>query len=141
MATWRFELPARSDFAYALDDAAFTLFGRARRNRPGVLVRKADATTWEELPALPMTQNPGAKYLHGYRGFSNADSQQSTYDIPTRLYLGGHVYHINDAQKAELEAAVTSFEATGYDAYITSSSEAYTGDEIIASGYTADYDS
>lgn len=75
-----------------------------------------------------------------YQGVNLETPQDMGYESPLRLYRGGHVYVINDTLKAELLAAVTSQEPSGYGAYITSypGSTTNVGDEVMVSGRTSD---
>lgn len=69
--------------------------------------------------------------------FSVMNSNQSLWDTPQRLYIGGHNYVIDDALRNELLAAVTQQAPNGYGAYIQAAppGAVYTGDETILSGY------
>lgn len=159
MALWTFRTPAR--VSIPLSDGSggdrSPLWARVSQKQGVAVVKHADGT-WAEYPALPSTIEAGADYVFGRtdrssvprgRGFgvtqdshgTNLETPESReFQSPLRIYRGGHVYVINDAMKTELTSAVTTEEAAGYAAYITAGGTTYTGDEIIASGRTPEYE-
>lgn len=154
MATWLFRTPLRVTDPL---DGSHPLWRRVY-NRQGVaLVKHADGT-WAEYPVLPQTLDANADYLFGRsdrsavprgkgfgvsqdgRGNNLETPEDREFRSPLRIFRGGHDYKIDDAMKAELEAATTTEQPSGYGAYISASSGEVTGDEIQASGRTAEFE-
>lgn len=130
---WLFRTPGR--ITHDLEGRfAWSIWTRVKVTDPVAVVQHADASWTEEFP-LPWTLIPSNKYLYGKHGFSNGDN--IAFDVPKRLYMGGHTYIIDDTLRGELESAVTTQEPAGYGAYITAAPQGsvFTGDEIIASAY------
>lgn len=122
-------------------EPVFSLWTRVKRDVVSTVLRKADGATWEEWAwAWPHLQSPAATYFFGGRGFSTMGSDQSAWSAATRLYLGGHVYVIDDNLRTELLNAVTAEAPSGYGAFIVSAppGSVFTGDEILLSGRTSD---
>lgn len=115
----------------------WSLWTRVHRLLPVALVQHQDGS-WEEFSSLPFTINGPNKFLYGASGFYNSDNV--SFDDPIRVYLGGHQYYVAEAQRAELLAAVTAQEPTGYGAYLAASPDGAceTGDEFMASGKDTD---
>lgn len=158
MAVYRFTTPQRIEIPL---DEAHPLFRRVK-NRQGVALVQHPDESWEEFAALPQTYDANADYLFGRtdrssvpagRGFGVStdhvgvaveDPEDREYRSPLRIYRGGHAYHIDDALKAELEAAETSEEPDGYGDYISEAlsgaDDVPIGDEVLISGRTPEYE-
>jgi hypothetical protein len=112
------------------------------------VVQKSDAT-WVQYDVFgnPTEEEAASKFWFGPQGFgglntvTNPTSATFGYNTPIRVYKGGHVYVIDDALRTELLAASTVQHSGGYGAFITNapSGAAFTGDEIIASGWVAEF--
>lgn len=137
MALWLFPSPQIVRLQRALEEQpVFSLWTRVKRDVPSTVLRLNDGVTWNEYAgAWPQTVDPRVQFLFGSKGFNAMGSDQSAFAACTRLYIGGHQYVIDDTLKNELTAAVTSFAATGYGAFILAAppGSVYTGDEIILS--------
>lgn len=134
MAVYAFIPPARRSLRHDPSGRRFSLFGRVARTGGTAVVRKRD-NSWEEFDVLPGTLNPTNRFTFGARGF--AGTAPDGWDWPLRLYMGGHRYVIDETLRTELLAAVTAQEPAGYGAYISATTDPYTGDDIIASGVYA----
>lgn len=152
MATYRFQTPNRIEVPL---DARHPLFRRIR-NRQGICLVQHPDETWEEFEALPSIYDANADYLFGRTDRSSVPAGRGVavsagetpntreFRSPLRIYRGGHVYHINDTLKTELEAAETTQESSGYGDYVSDALVVPTGtpigDEILVSGRTAEYE-
>lgn len=112
------------------------------------LVQKSD-TMWVQFDVISSATEDSAssKFWFGPQGFgglntvTNPTSATMGYNTPLRVYKGGHVYVIDDALRTELLAATTTQHASGYGAFITNAPAGakFTGDEILASGWVAEF--
>lgn len=155
MSIWKFQTPARVEQPLSYNHP---LWCRVREKQGVALVQHADGS-WAEYAALPQNIDANADYMFGRtersqvprgRGFGvSQDGSGEYYETPNdrewesalRIYRGGHIYYIDDALKAELEAVETAEEPDGYGDYIVAEPlESFTGDEIILSGRTIEYE-
>jgi len=133
MAFWRFEPPKRLQIPYE-SEPKLGLWTRIKVTVGSTVIRKQDGDFIEFEGDYPQTLDPSAEHLHGPRGFSGSNA---AFEGALRLYHGGHAYFIDDTMKAELEAAVTTQEPTGYGAYITGplvEGSGWIGDEVALHG-------
>lgn len=151
---WTFQTPVRARIP--LSDT-HPLFSRISEPQATALVQHADGT-WAEYLDLPQTLEAGADYAFGRtdrssiprgKGFGVAQNSQGQnlntpadygFQSPLRIYRGGHVYCITSALRTELLNAVTNEEPNGYGAYMTSTGSGKTGDEIMRSGRTMEFE-
>ena len=116
------------------------LFTRVKIDVPSTLIKDTNGNWIEFVDTWPMTYNPANKFFFGAHGFSDQGSNQSAFQTPQRLYIGGHQYIIDNTLKNELTAAVTSQAPAGYGAFVAAAPPGmlFTGDEILLSGYMSD---
>lgn len=145
MALWSFAPP--SDQVRKFETRpVLSLWTRVSFLAGSTLVQNRDLTWTQYDIAAPGTMvDPANSIFFGPSGFSGGNilgsvsSATMGFFTPLRVYLGGHTYVINDALKAELVAASTAQHPTGYGAFILAlpAGAKFTGDEIMASGYTS----
>ncbi len=144
MALYTFSVPAGVTRPFE-SRPVFSIWTRISFQAGSTLVQNPD-TSWTQYDVYsPQTQaDPANKVFFGPQGFSGGvlgtvSSGTMGFPTPLRCYLGGHNYIINDALRTELLSAITSQQPAGYGAFIGTAPAGahFTGDEILASGYTA----
>jgi hypothetical protein len=147
MALWSFSGPIGLTIPFERKPI-FSVWTRVKVNVGSTVVQNSDATWTQYDGFAPETfVNAINGEFFGRRGFSGGTlgtvtSAQMGFFQPLRVYLGGRNYIITDAMKAELLAAVTPQQPTGYAAFIAPApaSAKPVGDEIILSGkYESEY--
>jgi hypothetical protein len=146
MALWRFITPVA--YRAPLEDRPImSLWTRVKSDTGSTVIQKTD-NTWAQFDgAWPQTLDSSVLYFFGPKGFAGLSQAPITsaalgFDSCKRLYLGGHVYIINDALKSELLSAVTQQYPSGYGSFIVSApvGAQETGDEIMKSGRNSTFD-
>jgi hypothetical protein len=155
VALWSFAPP--SDTTYPFESRPIlSIWTRLSVKAGSTVVQNPDGTWTQYDRIAPQTAvDAASKYFFGPAGFSgmtagatgstvatlygSVSSGRMGFATPIRCYLGGHTYVIDDLLKAELSSAATVQHPSGYGAFIFAAPAraTFTGDEIIASGYTA----
>lgn len=145
MALYSFTPPSDVTRPYE-EHPIFSLWTRVQFRAGSTVVQRNDGTWFQyDVFESPTDCQPKNKSLLAPNGFSALNTEgtissgQHGYSTPLRLYKGGHTYVVDDALRAELMAASTVQHPAGYASYIlpAPAAAAFTGDEILASGYSA----